>query len=246
MLRLIRPDLDPTTGTVLNELAQRSTETGSPSWEAFRQNRVARSAQVFGQVWEALLSMARNRCAFCETPGPGTVEHLIPKANRMHPSKAFDWGNLLPACWECNSRRQGSGITTIPLDPSAIEPLDVLGWDNLGAFVPHPEHVGLVNDTVAAYGLRRFDSQRAALVKDMQFLMVLAYRQDPVAQATEEQIEALLSGERAYLGAVREYLLRPPTHVEDMVLDIVLEKLPAIRAWVAPWLNPPPWAARWL
>lgn len=56
----------------------------------------------------------------------------------------------------------------------------------------------------------------------------------------------MLSGERAYLGAVREYLLRPPTHVEDMVLDMVLEKLPAIREWVAPWLNPPPWAVRWL
>ena len=96
MLRLIRPDLDPTTATALSELARRSTETGSPSWEAFRQNRVARSAQVFGQVWEALLSMARNRCAFCETPGPGTVEHLVPKADRTHPGNAFDWENLLP------------------------------------------------------------------------------------------------------------------------------------------------------
>lgn len=246
MLRLIRPVLDPATTAALHGLQQRFTETGSPSWEAFRQGRVALGAQVFGAVWSALRSMSRDRCALCETKGPSTVEHLVPKADRTQPASTYEWSNLLPACWECNSRRQASGIRTMPLDPSATEPLDVLGWDELGAFVAHPNHARLVEDTVAAYGLFRFDTERAHLVKDVQFLLALIYRQTPVSQTTEEQLKAILSGERSYLGAVREYLLRPPTHVEEMLLDAALEKLPAIREWVAPWLTPPPWAApRW-
>jgi hypothetical protein len=242
MLRLVRPALDPAVSAALQRLQSKAGADRKKLWDAFRARKVAAQDQVFEQVNQELQGMSRGRCALCETSGPGTVEHLVPKA--IQPARMFDWNNLLPACGDCNRNRENSRIQAIPLDPSAVEPLDFLGWDDLGHFIFHPLHQRLVEDTVTAYQLQRFDESRAIRLRSVQALVFLVYHQEPVGFETMELLREHLGG-MDYLGAVREYLLRPPDHHGDLI-DIALEKVPQIRDWVRPWLNPPSWAApRW-
>jgi 5-methylcytosine-specific restriction endonuclease McrA len=199
------------------------------------------SAGTFAALWDELLEMSFHKCALCETPAPDTVEHLEEKS--IAPDRAFAWPNLLAACDTCNRRRENSGIAGAPLDPSDGEPLDYLGWDEYGGFVVRdPARTAAIERHVEMYGLKRFARARATVVRTVRKLLSVAVNEQPVQADARDALQDLLTGNAAWLGPVREYLLRPPSEDDALLLDEVLRKLPAIRQWVAPWLRPPPWA----
>ncbi|MFE9495057.1 HNH endonuclease [Streptomyces collinus] len=53
--------------------------------------------------WLAVLSANEGRCAYCDSQDAQTMDHLIPFAD----GGADDISNLVPACHDCNSRKQG-------------------------------------------------------------------------------------------------------------------------------------------
>lgn len=135
-------------------------------WDAFVAGRTSKG--TFGALWVELNAMAFQKCAFCEIPAPDTVEHLEEKSKTL--LKAFDWDNLLAACFKCNTHRQHSGITSAPIDPAQDEPLDLFGWDEYGNFAPKAGHEKRVHDHKDMYGLDRYRNERkkhVSVVKTM-------------------------------------------------------------------------------
>jgi hypothetical protein len=53
--------------------AEKSKRIGQ-RWDDFRAGRTSRG--TFDALWCELRVLGFDKCAFCETPGPGTVEHL--------------------------------------------------------------------------------------------------------------------------------------------------------------------------
>jgi hypothetical protein len=223
--------------------AEEKSKRIGQQWDAFRAGRTSRG--TFAALWTELLDMSFHKCALCETPAPGTVEHIEEKSRA--PARAFAWSNLLPACDTCNRYRENSKVAGSPLDPSSgIEPLDYFGWDEHGTFVPAPQYSAAVLAHVGMYGLSRFADSRRRAVVTVRALLSAVVLEQPILATTREALQALLTADAAWLGPVREYLLRPPTEDDTLVLDEALQKLPAIRQWVAAWLRPPVWAApRW-
>lgn len=208
-------------------------------WDDFRAGRTSKG--TFAALWRELRAMAFDKCAFCETPGPGTVEHLDEKS--AAPQRAFDWANLLPACDTCNRTRENSGIATRPLDPSAVEPLDSFGWDEYGDFAPAPAYRELVADVVRMYGLHRFREERRKAVTVFRALLAALVNEGSPKPDTLAALRAMLTGTSAHLGPIREYLLRPPTDDDAFMVRGAVALVPELRTLVAPWLRPPAWAA---
>lgn len=219
----------------------KSTRIGY-QWDAFRKGETSRG--TFDGLWCELRAMAFDKCAFCEIPAPDTVEHLAEKG--AHPAQAFDWPNLLAACATCNRQRENSGLTAAPLDPSAIEPLDYFGWDEYGNIAPALVHAAQVQAHETMYGLRRFAGERRRLVQTVRVLIATIAVEAPLRTEILDALRETLTGTTAWLGPVREHLLRPPSDDDALLLDEALRRRPEIRTWVAPWLRPPPWVhARW-
>jgi HNH endonuclease len=219
--------------------AEKSKRIGA-RWDAFRAGRTSRG--TFDALWVELQGMSFNRCALCETPAPDTVEHLEEKAQA--PEKAFTWSNLLPACSTCNRHRENSGVVGSPLDPSDGEPLDYFGWDEHGSFMHRdPVHGAAVDRHVEMYNLRRFAQEREIRVRAVRGHLSAAVLEEQVHPDTRAALEVLLHAGAGWLGPVREYLLRPPSPDDALLIEDALRKLPEIRQWVAPWLRPPLWAA---
>lgn len=210
-------------------------------WDHFRSGETSRG--VFEVMWSELLAMGFNKCAFCETPEPTTVEHLDPIARA--PQRTFDWLNLLAACSTCNTHRENSGIDAPPFDPSLEEPLDLFGWDEYGNFAPRPGCEQEVDDLVETYGLHRYRGEREVVVKVLRHQLTLLIRVESERESTTEMLRKLLAPEKAWLGPIREYLLRPPSEVDALLIQGALHLLPDFRRWVAPWLRPPKWAPDW-
>lgn len=213
-------------------------------WDNFRAGKTSKG--TFDELWQELLTMAFEKCSFCETPGPNTVEHLEELSRR--PEKAFEWTNLLAACGVCNLHRENSGIGERPLDPSGpIDPLEYLGWDEYdGSFTSKPGHEIRVEQHVKMYGLRRHDSARREKLLAVRALLGSLIIEEPPRNDTIEALRAALTSKSMYLGPVREHLLRPPSEEEARVIAAALDRLPEIRDWVKPWLQPPAWAhAMW-
>lgn len=222
--------------------AEKSKRIGQ-RWDDFRAGRTSKG--TFAALWRELRAMAFDKCALCETPGPGTVEHLEEKS--FAPSSAFDWPNLLPACDTCNRTRENSGITAKPLDPSdaTVEPLDYFGWDEYGDFAPAPAHQGVVRDLVNMYGLHRLREERSKVIKIFRALLASLVLEDTLDIKIVEALRALLTATSACLGPIREYLLRPPTEDDALLVRGALQRLPEIRTLVQPWLRPPAWSPAW-
>lgn len=213
-------------------------------WDNFRAGKT--SEGTFDELWKELLSMAFEKCSFCETPGPNTVEHLEELSRA--PGKAFEWTNLLSACGMCNLHRENSEIDARPLDPSdSIDPLEYLGWDDYdGSFTPKPGYETRVDQHVTMYGLHRLNSARNEKLKAVRALLGSLIIEEPPRVDTVDALRAALASESMYLGPVREYLLQPPSEEEARVIAAALDRLPEIRDWVKPWLRPPAWAhAMW-
>lgn len=219
--------------------ADKSKRVGE-RWDAFRAGRASRG--TFEGLWCELRRMAFDKCALCETPGPGTVEHLKEKSRALEAT--FDWPNLLPACDTCNRTRENSGVQGAPLDPSAdtAEPLDYFGWDAYGDFAPSPQHLAVVRDLVRMYGLHRLREERSKGVKVFRALLAALVQEDARETSTVLALRAVLTATSGYLGPIREYLLRPPTDGDGLLIQGALLLLPELRLLVEPWLRPPAWA----
>ena len=222
--------------------AEKSKRIGQ-RWDDFRAGKTSKG--TFASLWCELRVMAFDKCALCETPGPGTVEHLQEKSSQ--PAAAFDWTNLLPACDTCNRTRQNSGLAAKPLDSSdaSVEPLDYLGWDEYGDFSPRPEHQGSIRDLVTMYGLHRLREERGKTVKVFRALLASLVLEDVVDAKIVEAVRALLNPTSASLGPIREFLLRPPTEEDGLLTQGALRRMPEIRTLVQPWLRPPSWSPAW-
>lgn len=220
--------------------AEKSSRIGD-QWDAFRGGRTSRG--TCDKLWDELQAMAFHKCAFCETPHPTTIEHLAPKSSA--PRTAFDWGNFLAACGTCNLWRQNSRVDARPFDPSSAEPLDHFGWDEHGEFAPNPAHETMVGDLVAMYGLHRLRGQRHRAVANLRSWLINVIDEDASKPETIQALRLGLTGTTEWLGPVREYLLRPPSEDDALLVRGALMLLPELRAWVEPWLAPPPWAPAW-
>lgn len=203
-------------------------------WGNFRQGKTSKG--TFDLLWRELCAMSFEKCAFCEVPAPSTVEHK--EEVSRHPERTFDWDNLLPACGDCNRKRENSGIDARPLDPSESDPLDVLGWDEYGKFTPDPKHRPAVMAHVAMYGLDRFNEERKREISVFRELLCTLVTDTPPRQGTLDCIRVALTPTSAWRGPIREYLLRPPTTDDAWLIDEALQRVPDIRAWVKPWLRP--------
>lgn len=223
--------------------AEEKSKRINSQWDAFRAGRT--SAGTFASLWGELCDMTFHKCAFCEVSEPDTVEHLQEKSKM--PARAFDWSNLLSACSSCNRTRENSGVATLPIDPSdvRVEPLDYFGWDEYGDFAPDPGHAPLVADLVSMYGLHRFREERRAAINVFRGLLSSLIREDAESQETVDALRLVLSPTKAWLGPIRDYLLRPPTESDELLVRGALRLLPEIRTLVQPWLRPPPWAPNW-
>jgi hypothetical protein len=217
--------------------ATKSRRIGS-QWDAFRAGRTSRG--VADALFEELMSMSYRKCSFCETPEPDTFEHLRPKSS--HPESAFVFENMLAACSTCNRTRENSGIEAAPFDPSTIEPLDCFGWNEHGDFSPAPEHRSAVNHTVRMYGLHRFREERRRAIDTVRGLLAATASEEPVLEETVKALRSQLKGTAAWRGPVREYLLRPPSEDDRLVLERAVERIPEIIQWTSSWLRPPPWS----
>lgn len=77
-----------------------------------------------------LLGMTHNKCAYSEAPlgengNPWDVEHFYPKS--IYPKKVVEWGNLLPSCKTCNSRKGSLDVRKTPIvNPLRDNPKDYL------------------------------------------------------------------------------------------------------------------------
>lgn len=210
-------------------------------WDDFRGGRTA--AGVFENMWSELLAMCFNKCTFCENPEPTTVEHLDPITGA--PQCTFDWLNLLAACGTCNTYRQNSGIDAPPFDPTCKEPLDLFGWDEYGNFASRPGSNDEVDALVRTYGLHRYRRERELVVQLLRQQLTLLITVESERESAIDVLCKLLAQEKAWLGPIREYLLRPPSEDDALLIQGALHLLPDFRLWVAPWLRPPEWAPDW-
>lgn len=243
MLPLSRPPLHHRVVEALDAMNASYASNKTPLWDSFRNDKVRREWQVFHVVWAALRAMSFLKCALCESPQPDTVEHIAPKAAPGNVALVFAWENLLPACDTCNRRRQNSGIGSALLDPSNPpgDLLDVLGWDDKGVCsAVGSQYTQLVDDTVRAYGLARFNDQRRTHVRRVRFVLARAFEQAVLDDETRTRLIEELDAGTPWLGAVREYLLRPPTPRERELVARTFRKHALLPDLVAPWLRPPP------
>lgn len=77
-----------------------------------------------------LLGMTHNKCAYSEAPlgengNPWDVEHFYPKD--LYPERVVEWGNLLPSCKTCNSRKRSLDVSKEPIvNPLRDDPKEYL------------------------------------------------------------------------------------------------------------------------
>jgi uncharacterized protein (TIGR02646 family) len=79
------------------------------------------------QISNALKTMFKAKCAFCESKidhiSYQNIEHFFPKVD--YPEKCFDWNNLLAACGVCNSPAyKGTKFPVTTLGDTIINPCE--------------------------------------------------------------------------------------------------------------------------
>lgn len=82
-------------------------------------------------------------------------------------------------------------------------------------------------------------------VKVLCALLASVESEDTLGGETVEAVRALLAPTSACLGPIREYLLRPPTENDSLLVQYALQRMPEIRTLVRPWLRPPMWSPSW-
>ena len=106
----------------------------------------------------------REVCAYCDGPlreqSPPTIDHFLP--DHQYPELAFDWGNLYPACYVCNSTHKGARCVPTAARPD-LDPVDA--WfeidaetGTIGLAVEYRDDAsasGKVADAIDLFGLNK-------------------------------------------------------------------------------------------
>lgn len=95
-----------------------------------KKKAVWREGEVGETIKRVLCEMTHNKCAYSEAPlgengNPWDVEHFYLKD--LYPEKVVEWGNLLPSCKICNSRKGKLDVGKTPIvNPLRDDPKDYL------------------------------------------------------------------------------------------------------------------------
>ncbi len=251
MLRLKRPPIED----VLLDFAQRehleSRRAGAASlspgskkiksrWDSFTQGR-GKDVDVGPRVVDATRAMSHDKCAYCESVKPATVEHYWPKAK--YPSKMFDWDNLLASCRDCNSAKDAdfpvSNGQPLLLNPVDDEPLEHLRWDGTTGRCLLRRRDPRATDTHRTLDLDRLATERLHKWTRVRTLLAACAKGAPVPADIADQLRHELAPTRPYLCVVRSMLLFPPDRQHRLIVTFAVKALPDILAWVAPWILPP-------
>lgn len=255
MIRLKRPDLDEVLPDEAHRAHLRSRQTDAATlqpgdkliksrWDSFTQGK-GRDRSVGPAVVAATRAMSHEKCAYCESVRPATVEHFWPKSK--YPAKMFDWPNLLPSCRDCNAHKETDFPVThgapVLLHPVDDEPLAHLRWDGTtGRCLLRPNDTR-ASETARVLDLDRLATERLHTWRRVRVLLAAATCAPVVPRVVASLRDELLPG-RPYLCVVRSLLLYPPDHGHQILVKAAVRALPAIVAWVEPWLRPPA-GVRW-
>jgi 5-methylcytosine-specific restriction endonuclease McrA len=83
---------------------------------------------VTDRDWKRLCRRYDNRCFYCGSDGPLTMDHVIPISRGGRHSV----GNLLPACKGCNSTKNNRTIMEWRLSDRTVAPAATYGRPNMG------------------------------------------------------------------------------------------------------------------
>lgn len=120
-----------------------------------------------------LLGMTHNKCAYSEAPlgengNPWEVEHFYPKG--LYPKKVVEWGNLLPSCKICNSRKVSLDVKVQPIvNPLRDDPKEYL-YVEYFRFYPNPKNKEVGRRTIDSLNLNSADyfaGPRARIALDL-------------------------------------------------------------------------------
>lgn len=216
-------------------------------WSNFRSQKRGRFAGAGEELFEALKGWSHNKCAYCEQVAPRTIDHRYPKID--YPKKMFRWRNLFPCCSTCQERRDALTLDAqgrpLILDPCEDEPLDYLRYDDLtGATLSNPTSPKKerADETRKAFSLHLYDGERGRKLANVRYLLSNLINEDPIRDETRALLKDHLSPKGPWLGILRAMILTPEKESDRALWDAAVAKLPELRAWVAPWLSPPPWA----
>lgn len=116
---------------------------------------------VVGEIIKRVLcEMTHNKCAYSEAPlgengNPWDVEHFYPK--NLYPEKVVEWGNLLPSCKTCNSRKGSRDVRKFPIvNPLWSNPKEYL-YVEFFRYYPIPEYSDMGKRTIKFLGLNDRD-----------------------------------------------------------------------------------------
>lgn len=120
-----------------------------------------------------LLNMTHSKCAYTEAPlgengNPWEVEHFFPKS--LYPEKVVEWGNLLPSCRICNSKKGSHDVGLNPIvNPLRDNPKEFL-YVECFRYYPIPEKKEVGRNTIDHLGLndaKYFAGSRARIAIDL-------------------------------------------------------------------------------
>lgn len=76
-------------------------------------------------IRDAILTLGVHGCPYCHSPYAPTIDHMFPKAT--HPRLAVTPRNLIPACRDCNTERNGRS-NRIDVDPYSDAWVEQESW----------------------------------------------------------------------------------------------------------------------
>lgn len=187
-------------------------------------------------ILDAVRAWQCNKCAWCESVEPETIDHVAPKV--QFPDVMFNWDNILASCGDCNNARSHHNFDfNHLLVPTRDEPLKHFRWEmGSGACIYDPSDLR-AKDTWTVFIQARYQHERLLkLVRVRTFFAFLVgdrYIEETLARLKEE-----LDPRRPYLCILRSWLLHPPNEDERDLRDRGFAKEPCLIDCVRPWLNP--------
>jgi 5-methylcytosine-specific restriction endonuclease McrA len=97
----------------------RKTRTDD-AWKRWKST--ARKCVELSLKCSASAGQPRERCVYCESEGGSTIDHVEPKA--LHPTKTFEWKNMVWSCGPCNQGKLDNTATIV--NPTKVDPFDHL------------------------------------------------------------------------------------------------------------------------
>jgi uncharacterized protein (TIGR02646 family) len=220
---------------VANEYAPRDARI-KPAWESFRRSKAGRA------IYEALKTIFRYKCAFCERVNVKTADHFYPK--ERYPRRLFRWTNFLLCCAECNSAKGEyfpfANRRPVLIDPTRDEPADYFSWDfTTGAIVTSVDPVRRLRAVTTCHRLKLDDGplrdERRIQLNRVLYLLVKVSEEHPAIRAdTRARLAEELHPDRPYQAIIHSLFRQPNAY--QLLVDDARAKLPDIDIWTARWL----------